>query len=161
MHCLTRLPRQGYLGLYTKIEFARCLYQAHFRNRYCGACDRSVIGILRSRGSLGFSLQKKMIRANSCGQRALIAQVWLCSPCGHPTMARLGGVLGMTAPTWWWSPARPHWARAHVCSAPETRALMDLTGRAAKCRFFDCAWSLLDHGVAERRRCDLGNLNPD
>ena len=25
----------------------------------------------------------------------------------------------------------------------------------------DCGWSLLNHGVAERRRCDLGNLNPD
>jgi hypothetical protein len=27
---------------------------------------------------------------------------------------------------------------------------------------FDCGWSLLlNHGVAERRRCDLGNLNDD
>ena len=26
---------------------------------------------------------------------------------------------------------------------------------------FDCDWSLLSRGVAERRRCDLGNLNPN
>ena len=25
---------------------------------------------------------------------------------------------------------------------------------------FDCGWSLLSHGVAERKRLDLGNLNP-
>ena len=25
---------------------------------------------------------------------------------------------------------------------------------------FECGWSLLNHGVAKRRRCDLGNLNP-
>ena len=24
----------------------------------------------------------------------------------------------------------------------------------------DCGWSLLSHGMAERRRYDLGNLNP-
>ena len=24
----------------------------------------------------------------------------------------------------------------------------------------DCGWSLLNHGVAKRKRCDLGNLNP-
>ena len=46
-------------------------------------------------------------------------------------MPRLGGVLGMTAPTWWWSAGRPDFARAHVCSAPKTSALVDLTGRAA------------------------------
>jgi hypothetical protein len=50
------------------------------------------------------------------------AKVWLCSPVGHSTLPRLGGVLGMTAPTWSWSPGRPHFARAHVCSAPGTRA---------------------------------------
>ena len=26
---------------------------------------------------------------------------------------------------------------------------------------FDCAWSLLNHGVAERRRCDLGKAAPE
>jgi hypothetical protein len=25
---------------------------------------------------------------------------------------------------------------------------------------FDCGWSLLSHGVAERKRLNLGNLNP-
>ena len=35
------------------------------------------------------------------------AKVWLCSPVGHPPLPQLGGVLGMTAPTWWWSAGRP------------------------------------------------------
>jgi hypothetical protein len=26
--------------------------------------------------------------------------------------------------------------------------------------FFVCGWSLLSHGVAERKRLNLGNLNP-
>ena len=26
--------------------------------------------------------------------------------------------------------------------------------------FFDCSWSLLNHGVAQRMRLNLGNLNP-
>ena len=26
--------------------------------------------------------------------------------------------------------------------------------------FYDSDWSFLNHGVAKRRRCDLGNLNP-
>ena len=29
-----------------------------------------------------------------------------------------------------------------------------------KPRFFDCGWSLLNHGVAQRMRLNLGNLNP-
>ena len=27
-------------------------------------------------------------------------------------------------------------------------------------RFFDCSWSLLNHGVAQTMRLNLGNLNP-
>ena len=26
---------------------------------------------------------------------------------------------------------------------------------------FDCSWSLLNHGVAQRMRLNLGNLNPN
>ena len=58
----------------------------------------------------------------SCGSAARAA---------NPPLPRLGGVLGMTAPTRWRSAGRPHFDRAHVYSAPETRALMDLTGRDA------------------------------
>jgi hypothetical protein len=35
-------------------------------------------------------------------QQAGLCKVWLCSPGGHHTLARLGGDLEMTAPTWWW-----------------------------------------------------------
>ena len=27
-------------------------------------------------------------------------------------------------------------------------------------QIFDCSWSLLNHGVAQRMRLNLGNLNP-
>ena len=30
----------------------------------------------------------------------------------------------------------------------------------SKLLFFDCGWSLLNHGVAQRMRLNLGNLNP-
>ena len=36
-----------------------------------------------------------------------------------------------------------------------------VSGRQSRtCKFFDCSWSLLNHGVAERMRLNLGNLNP-
>ena len=40
---------------------------------------------------------------------------------------------------------------------PKTLTLED---QAFFFTFFDCGWSLRSHGVAERRRSDLGNLIP-
>ena len=32
--------------------------------------------------------------------------------------------------------------------------------RTMQDRGFDCSWSLLNHGVVQRKRLNLGNLNP-
>ena len=58
----------------------------------------------------------------------------------------------------WWTMRQP----AGRCQA--VRGSFLLLRRLSIDRYrprIDCGWSLLNHGVAERRRCDLGNLNPD
>ena len=81
------------------------------------------------------------------------ANVWLCSPVGHQTMPRLGGVLEMTAPTWWWSPGRHQFTRARATFCTVAESALDLTGRVAKCELAGAPTPL---APADFSPCDRG-----
>ena len=56
-------------------------------------------------------------------------------------------------------PAYRREEKKYVLRAPPTKSGPSSPRRAFH-RNFDFSWSLLNHGVAERMRLNLGNLNP-